>query len=277
VGTKGTVKGVGSDPWSTEPIYYVDWDNNRFLNLIGDTDMWYKEDEKESLTESTSKYTNPCDTFSEGKEFCKKLSAILHKGRGGTGSRTLKKKMIDFFTELLQGDYTGVGNKVTLEPGNRHFVDRYEELINLQALLEEYGACSKMRKSIENDLEVITTKGLKMVVDDEENYSLLNRIDTHYTFRSYILTKAALDIYGELEPEKSLDDLDNQGIITLINRIAFSFDFDKSFDQASLQFIDSLIQSSLEDENERNILLSSLAGTRSGGNRLKMKLRDYLR
>ena len=45
VGTKGTVKGVGSDPWSTEPIYYVDWDNNRFLNLIGDTDMWYKDEE----------------------------------------------------------------------------------------------------------------------------------------------------------------------------------------------------------------------------------------
>ncbi len=281
VGTKGTVKGVGSDPWSTEPIYYVDWDNNRFLNLIGDTDMWYKEDKKENITESASKYINPCDTFSEGKEFCKKLSIILDKGRGGTGSRTLKKKMIDFFSELLQGDYTGVGTKVTLEPGNRHFVDRYEELINLQALLEEYGACSKMRKAIENDLEVITTKGLKMVVDDEENYSLLNRIDTHYTFRSYILTKAALDIYEEIEPEKSLDDLDNQGIITLINRIAFSFDFDKSFDESSLQFIDSLIQSSLEDENERNMLLSSLAGTRSGGNKVENEvarlfaLKDY--
>ena len=45
VGTKGTVKGVGSDPWSVEPIYYVDWDNNRFMNLIGDTDVWVKDDE----------------------------------------------------------------------------------------------------------------------------------------------------------------------------------------------------------------------------------------
>ena len=45
VGTKGTVKGVGSDPWSVEPIYYVDWDNNRFMNLIGDTDVWVKDDD----------------------------------------------------------------------------------------------------------------------------------------------------------------------------------------------------------------------------------------
>jgi len=44
VGTKGTVKGVGSDPWSVEPIYYVDWDNNRFMNLIGDTDVWVKDE-----------------------------------------------------------------------------------------------------------------------------------------------------------------------------------------------------------------------------------------
>jgi len=280
VGTKGEVTGIGSDPWSTEPIYYVEWENGRTLNLIGDEDVWVK-DNKENLTESTSRYTNPCDTFSEGKEFCKNLSFILNKGRGGTGSRTLKKKMIDFFTELLQGDYSGVGKKVTLEPGNKHFVDRYEELVNLHALLKEYGACNKMRKSIENDLEVITTKGLKMVVDDEENYSLLNRIDTHYTFRSYILTKAALDIYEETETEKSLDDLDNQEIISLINRIALSFDFDNSFDKASLQFIDSLIQSSLEDENERNMLLSSLAGTRSGGNKVENEvarlfaLKDY--
>jgi len=268
VGTKGEVTGIGSDPWSTEPIYYVEWENGKTLNLIGDEDVWVK-DNKENLTESISENVMPCDTFSEGKEFCKKLSFILHKGRGGTGSRTLKKKMIEFFTELLQGDYSGVGKKVTLEPGNKHFVDRYEELVNLQALLTEYNACSKMRKSIENDLEVITTKGLKMVVDDEENYSLLNRIDTHYTFRSYILTKAALDIYEETESEKPIDELNNQEIISFINRIALSFDFDNSFDQASLQFIDSLIQSSLEDENERNMLLSNLSGTRSGGNKVE--------
>ena len=43
-GNKGTVIGVGHDPWSTEPLYYVKWDNGRTLNLIGDEDIWMKDD-----------------------------------------------------------------------------------------------------------------------------------------------------------------------------------------------------------------------------------------
>ena len=45
VGTKGTVIGKGSDPWSKEPLYYVEWDNGRTLNLVGDEDVWLKDDE----------------------------------------------------------------------------------------------------------------------------------------------------------------------------------------------------------------------------------------
>ena len=44
VGTKGTVTGIGSDPWSIEPLYYVEWDNGSTLNLIGDEDVWVKDD-----------------------------------------------------------------------------------------------------------------------------------------------------------------------------------------------------------------------------------------
>lgn len=43
VGTKGTVVGIGTDPWSKEPLYYVQWDNGSNLNLIGDEDVWIKE------------------------------------------------------------------------------------------------------------------------------------------------------------------------------------------------------------------------------------------
>lgn len=45
VGTKGTVIGIGSDPWSNEPLYYVEWDNGRTLNLVGDEDVWVKENQ----------------------------------------------------------------------------------------------------------------------------------------------------------------------------------------------------------------------------------------
>ena len=44
VGTKGTVTGIGSDPWSNEPLYYVEWDNGRTLNLVGDEDVWMKDE-----------------------------------------------------------------------------------------------------------------------------------------------------------------------------------------------------------------------------------------
>jgi len=45
VGTKGTVVGKGGDPWSKEPLYYVEWDNGRTLNLVGDEDVWIKDNE----------------------------------------------------------------------------------------------------------------------------------------------------------------------------------------------------------------------------------------
>ena len=32
VGTKGTVVGIGTDPWSKEPLYYVQWDNGSNLS-----------------------------------------------------------------------------------------------------------------------------------------------------------------------------------------------------------------------------------------------------
>jgi hypothetical protein len=54
VGNKGTVVGIGTDPWSKGALYYVKWDNGRTLNLIGDEDVWIKDD-KSTTTESTLK------------------------------------------------------------------------------------------------------------------------------------------------------------------------------------------------------------------------------
>ena len=273
VGTKGTVSGVGSDPWSTEPIYHVEWENGRTLNLIGDEDVWVKDEEKSKLdTINESKNLDNqdlCEYFDEGKGFCKKLSFMLQKGRGGVGSGTLKKNMISFFREILQGDYIGIGNRVLLQPGNEHFNVRYQELENLKELLDEYNACSKMKSAIEKDLEVVKTKGLKMVVDDEENYSLLNRIDTHYTFRSFILTKAVLE--GNYT-DKHIDDLNNQEIISIINRISQADRFSDSFDESALQYITTLIGNSLEDEVYGEDLLNSLNSTRSTGNELEVEV-----
>ena len=45
---------------------------------------------------------------------------------------------------------------------------------------------------LEKDIEILPTKGLQMVVDEDNKYSLLNRLDTHYTAKAYLLTKIIL-------------------------------------------------------------------------------------
>ena len=97
VGTKGTVTGKGSDPWSKEPLYYVKWDNGRTLNLVGDEDVWVKDVEKkeEVIFENFSNTDyNSCNTLSEGRQFCNKLSGILKSGIGGKNASNLKKYVI---------------------------------------------------------------------------------------------------------------------------------------------------------------------------------------
>ena len=49
-----------------------------------------------------------------------------------------------------------------------------------------------MSLAIEKDLESVKEKGLVMVVDNDDKYSLFNRLNTHYTNQAVILTKAFL-------------------------------------------------------------------------------------
>ncbi len=118
VGTKGTVIGIGSDPWSNEPLYYVEWDNGRTLNLVGDEDVWVK-DKEQMLSEQTTKVKHPCDTLTKGRTFCKNLNKILTTGTGGTGSRKLKNSSINFFRGLLNSDLQDIATSITLKPGMR--------------------------------------------------------------------------------------------------------------------------------------------------------------
>jgi len=266
VGTKGTVKGVGSDPWSTEPIYYVDWDNNRFMNLIGDTDMWYKEDEKENLTESVKSSKNPCETLTKGKEFCKKLGNILSNGTGGKGAKILKNNNFNFWRDYISGEYVTIQKKIVLSPGSEEFKKRYKDLLKFKQILNRYPNCSKMKEAITKDLMVIKTKGITMLVNDDDEYSLFNRLDSHYSNQSYILTKAVLDIYDE-----DIDNYDSQEIIFTINEL--SNDYDPSF----YGFIDTVIQSILDDEKDRETLMGYFQYTRDKGYDVESKAAKILR
>ena len=268
IGTRGEVIDVGYDPWSDEPIYSMKWDNGSTLKLIGDEDVWLKED-KNPLNESVN-ITNSklCETFSEGTEFCKKLSEILRTGKGGAGTGTLKKGAIRFFKHLIQSEHTGLGKKIELSPGVKQFDKRLKELKKFLKILKKNNVCKKMQKSVFEDIKNVVDKKLKMVVDEDEQYSVLNRIDTHYTFRSYILTKAALDLFKG-EEGVSIDSLNNEGIVDLVTNTILKYKTNELLDELSLTYINDLINKSLEDDSERDMLISNLELSRSVGNKVE--------
>ena len=209
-GTKGVVTRVTEDPFEKdEQLISVDWENGRTLSIVSSEDLWMMDSEdKEPIQEQKlPNDANPCDSIGEGSEFCKKLSNILKSGRGGKGAKLFKKKSYDTFTKLRDEGF-GKGMEVqTLEPGNPLFDARIDELKQFFGLLTKYNACSKMRNDIKNDIINVKKKQLKMITDEGE-YSILNRLDTHYSGQAYILTLLAKDLDFYL-----IDTYDNDQII----------------------------------------------------------------
>jgi hypothetical protein len=273
LGESGIVKKVHNESFTGDLIYEVSWDNGDTLNLLSDQDIWIKG-ENTNISENISPTEDVCNSFNEGSNFCKKLSKILQSGRGGTGSRTLKDEAIKFFKQLLHGDFIGLGNRIELKPGVKLFDDRQNELKKFYKKLKKYNICKKMRLDVKKDIKNVEDKKLKMVVDNDENYSVLNRIDTHYTVRSFILTKAAL---LKNESGKSIDELSELEIIDFVLKIILNYEKNKLVDRDSLEFIDNVIQYSLNDENENNIIISNLEKTRSIGNQIEDEVANLLR
>jgi polyphosphate kinase 2 len=266
VGTKGTVTGIGKDPWSIEPLYYVEWDNGSTLNLIGDEDVWVKDDKGEILKESFSGLElNACNTLTNGREFCNKLSKILSTGRGGTNAKNIKEYAINVFREIMNNDFPSFGKRITLSGNTEAFTSRVEELEKFYNILDEYGVCKKMKNEVKRDIQNVEGKGLKMIVDDDENYSVLNRIDTHYTVRSYILTKMVLD--EELDID--IDTLDTKDVIEQIRQSLFFTGDKTSFDSDTLNYLDRVINNLLSNEETKSVIINDLERTRSAGNKVE--------
>jgi len=224
----------------------------------------------EAVITEAEKRIDPCSKLGEGKEFCKKLNSILSFGRGGTGSQLLKKKAIELFTQLRQGDYISMGQKVVLEPGNPLFDERLKKLKKLMYILWEHSSCSEIIKSIKNDIEVVGSKGLQMIVDDAEQYSLLNRLDTHSTNQAYILTKAALE---EQTKGKTLfykiDTYDNDQIIEdMLEYLNLP---------NALESLDDLITRLLQDTENQKIMIDALEYSRTRGQEVENEGAEALR
>lgn len=75
VGTKGTVKSVGRDPFETDGyIYEVKWDNGSKLALVSTTDIWLKEEE---LNQKTVQESNQMDDLIKLKDLLKYVDTKL--------------------------------------------------------------------------------------------------------------------------------------------------------------------------------------------------------
>lgn len=224
----------------------------------------------EAIITEAEKRVDPCTKLGEGQAFCKRLNSILAFGKGGQGSSLLKNKAIEVFRELREGDYISMGQKVVLEPGTPMFEERLSKLKKLMYTLWENSSCPQIVKAIKNDIEVVGSKGLVMIVDDEQQYSLLNRLDTHSTTQSYILTKAAL---AQQAKNRTLfykiDTYDNDQIIEDVMEYLSL--------PATMKELDDLITNLLKDPENQKIMMAALEYSSTRGQEVENEGAESLR
>jgi len=213
---------------------------------------------KESLINEAEKRFDPCDKLGEGKSFCKKLQKILSSGTGGKGSEKLKKDAIRVFGELRNGDYISMGDKVVLEPGNKMFEDRIEDMRVLSKILKSKNSCKVISSAVDQDIEKLQTKGLTMRVDDQQRYSLFNRLNTHSSNQAFIITKLAQEINKEKDFKfYRMDTFDNNQIIEEVG--------DMLRDPSNMNKFDDLIGRLMQDPENQKTLMDAFNFTRSRG------------
>jgi hypothetical protein len=213
---------------------------------------------KESLLLEVEKKSDPCENLGEGKQFCKNLKNILDKGTGGKGSQKLKKQAISVFQELRNGDYISMGDKIVLEPGNKFYEDRIQDMRTLKEVLQNNNSCSAIVSAVDQDMKKLESKGMTMRVDDQQKYSLFNRVNTHSTNQAFILSKLA----QEVNKKKSykfyqMDTFDNNQIIEEV--------LDLLMDPSTMKDLDDLIGRLMNDENSQKAVMDAFNFSRNKG------------
>jgi len=213
---------------------------------------------KESLLLEVEKKSDPCEILGEGKQFCKNLKKILDKGTGGKGAEKLKKQAISVFQKLRNGDYISMGEKIVLEPGNKFYDDRIQDMIVLKDVLTKNNSCSAIVSAVESDMKKLENKGMTMRVDDQQKYSLFNRLNTHSTNQAYIITRLA----QEINKKKSfkfyrMDTFDNNQIIEEV--------MDLLMEPSTMNQLDELIGRLMNDETSQKAVMDAFNFSRSKG------------
>ena len=231
------------------------------------------ESQLNTLNESTRKKQDLCATFSNGHFFCHKIEKMLKPG--GLGSKknliTLSK---NFFDRVVKNPK--YFNVVILTPENEKYQERMKVLEEFIDILKKYKSCPEIVSDLNKEIQVLPKKGLQMVVDDKNQYSLLNRLDTHYSAKSYLLTKIILDnnlesfLEEKGEEKINLNNLSDDKIIDLITTHVFD---DLYVDDVS-EYLKNLLDN---DEIFRNYLFGALEYSREVGNEIEQDFFNRLR
>jgi len=213
-----------------------------------------------------------CNSFGQYSNFCTRVSEILKDGKTGGRSRNMVQVSKDFFTDVLKN--TDFFKKLVLKPEVQEYEDRVDELKKFKEILEKHNCCRRIVSDVENDITVLPEKGLIMNIGDDEKYSLLNRLDTHYSAKGFLLTKKILETYESMKTKGEETDLDlNKTTKEEIRAILENIMKPENV-QGIAHYFSNLLKS---DESFKNFMFKALEYSRESGNKVENAVFDKLR
>jgi hypothetical protein len=221
------------------------------------------ENQFKLLNESSYKFKNLCDNLGSTSSFCKKIESILKDSRRG-GKNNMLKVSKDFFNKVVSnGDYF---KTIVLRPGIPEYDTRIEQLVKFKNLLESNGSCPRIVSDVSENINNLPDKELIMVVDSENQYSLLNRLDTHYSAKSYLLTNLML---RRLNNKENLNNISDEKLREELYNV---------MSDNSVGEIAEYLSKTLETNKEfHDYFFGSLSFSRDKGNQVENDVFEFLR
>lgn len=222
------------------------------------------------LLEAAFKPKDLCDSFGKYSNFCTKVSNILNDRRTGGREKNMVEISRVFFTDVLKK--TDFFKKIVLKPDVQEYTDRFEELKKFKDILEKHNCCRKIVSDVENDIKNLPEKGLIMNVGDDDKYSLLNRLDTHYSAKGFLITKKILESYEKIKlagEKLDLNDISDDEIRVILKSIMKPENV-----QGVAQYLSNLLKS---DESFKYFLFKSIEYSREVGNKVERAVFEKLR
>lgn len=271
------------------------------------TDLQYKK----IISEAKLNFSDLCNSLGEYSETCRKIEKILKDGRVKVSLEqypevfsdmksyensksedidtqdktqeinvttttteketkpTIRAISIPFFSRVIT--YEGIFDYVTLKPSNPYYEERLKKLIEFRDILQRHNSCPKMVDEVNEDIEKLPTKGLKMAVDEKGLYSIINRMDSHYTSQAYLLTKLAVAVITEDDPSK-LKNFINPTNSQVANILSFILK------KEHIEYTAEVLKELLETNEEfKNYLFSALTESKKKGDYVENQVFNFLR